>query len=325
MKLWIPWARTAALVVMAGLVWGANVAAQERPIAPPSGAQGKRVVAVNVVTQEGQPVEGLGAENFRGKYRGEAVKIVSVERDTGPRRIVIQSVSAARGLNGPAIAYNNPPAQFSGHGLRNQTPQVVQRTPGGAGQVGLPRAPIAAVCAVLAIAAFAALHVRAPELRWLALLLAPVSLAGAAAGRALREPATVAGFLEELPRDSPADVEGLSMLADLQLGADALLVMPIPHFAFGAVDRPELICFSKHRPGAPGEPDDVVIAVVNLDPHHAREATVHLDLPSIGRTWEEDLRVTDELTGRAYTWRADNYVRLDPATGPAHVFTVHGR
>ncbi|GAA1453718.1 alpha-1,4-glucan--maltose-1-phosphate maltosyltransferase [Nocardiopsis tropica] len=95
---------------------------------------------------------------------------------------------------------------------------------------------------------------------------------------------------------------------------------------FHHVDRPELICFSKHRPGAgPGDPDDAVIAVVNLDPHHAHEATVHLDLPSIGHTWEEELEVTDELTGRSYTWGADNYVRLDPATGPAHVFTVNGR
>ncbi|WP_179810548.1 maltotransferase domain-containing protein [Nocardiopsis sinuspersici] len=95
---------------------------------------------------------------------------------------------------------------------------------------------------------------------------------------------------------------------------------------FHHVDRPELLCFSKHRPGdGPDDPDDTVIAVVNLDPHHAREATVHLDLPSIGHAREEELRVTDELTGRSYTWGTDNYVRLDPATGPAHVFTVNGR
>ncbi|WDZ91948.1 alpha-1,4-glucan--maltose-1-phosphate maltosyltransferase [Nocardiopsis sp. HUAS JQ3] len=95
---------------------------------------------------------------------------------------------------------------------------------------------------------------------------------------------------------------------------------------FHHVDRPEIVCFSKHRPGTgPKDPDDAVIAVVNLDPHHAREATVHLDLPSIGLTREEELRVTDELTGRSYTWGADNYVRLDPAAGPAHVFTVSGR
>ena len=95
---------------------------------------------------------------------------------------------------------------------------------------------------------------------------------------------------------------------------------------FHHVDRPELVCFSKYRPGTgPDEPDDLVVVVVNLDPHHAREATVHLDLPSVGRDREEELAVTDELTGRSYTWRAANYVRLDPSTGPAHVFTVSGR
>jgi starch synthase (maltosyl-transferring) len=95
---------------------------------------------------------------------------------------------------------------------------------------------------------------------------------------------------------------------------------------FHHVDRPELLCFSKYRPGTgPDDPDDLVVVVVNLDPHHVREATVHLDLPSIGRDWEEELKVTDELTGRSYTWRAANYVRLDPASGPAHVFAVSGR
>ncbi|MEV2276272.1 alpha-1,4-glucan--maltose-1-phosphate maltosyltransferase [Nocardiopsis sp. NPDC049922] len=95
---------------------------------------------------------------------------------------------------------------------------------------------------------------------------------------------------------------------------------------FHHVDQPELLCFSKHRPAErPGDPDDLVIGVVNLDPHHAREATVHLDLPSIGRTWEEELTVTDALSGQTHVWRADNYVRLDPAITPAHVFTTTGR
>ena len=135
---------------------------------------------------------------------------------------------------------------------------------------------------------------------------------------------------EYRPRDlAAADASGatiaplITRLNELRRAHPAL--RELRNLRFHHVDRPELICFSKHRPGPPGGPDDVVIVVVNLDPHHAREATVHLDLPSIGHIWEEDLKVTDELTGRSYTWRADNYVRLDPATGPAHVFTVNGR
>jgi hypothetical protein len=32
--------------------------------------------------------------------------------------------------------------------------------------------------------------------------------------------------------------------------------------------------------------------------------------------------VTGELTGESYLWGAANYVRVDPATRPAHIFTV---
>ncbi len=133
------------------------------------------------------------------------------------------------------------------------------------------------------------------------------------------------------PRDwAGAEAEGRSIsglitrLNRLRRAHPAL--RELRNLRFHPVDRPEIICFSKRRPGErPGDPDDLVVAVVNLDPHHVREATVHLDLPSIGRAWEEELKVTDELTGAAYTWGAANYVRLDPERGPAHVFTVNGR
>jgi starch synthase (maltosyl-transferring) len=67
---------------------------------------------------------------------------------------------------------------------------------------------------------------------------------------------------------------------------------------------------------------DVVLVVVNLNPHQVREATVHLDLPALGLDWSDELVVTDELSGESYRWRQANYVRLDPHTRPAHIFTV---
>jgi starch synthase (maltosyl-transferring) len=109
---------------------------------------------------------------------------------------------------------------------------------------------------------------------------------------------------------------------------------------FHPVDQPELICFSKRSYGAAGAPErtsgpaapgareeggdaaDTVLVVVNLDPHQAREATVWLDLPALGLSWGDELTVTDELTGQAFTWGQANYVRLDPAGQPAHIFTV---
>ncbi len=97
---------------------------------------------------------------------------------------------------------------------------------------------------------------------------------------------------------------------------------------FHAVDQPELMCYSKRAssriqagPHSYGERvDDIVIVVVNLNPYRAREATVWLDLPALGV--DGPFVVTDELSGESYWWGRANYVRLDPATRPAHIFTV---
>ena len=90
----------------------------------------------------------------------------------------------------------------------------------------------------------------------------------------------------------------------------------LDNIVFHDVDSPDLLAFSK-RTG-----DDCVLVVVNLDPHGAREATVHVDLPALGRGWEDTVLMHDEVTGADYTWGAHNYVRLDPFVEPAHIFVV---
>jgi starch synthase (maltosyl-transferring) len=81
------------------------------------------------------------------------------------------------------------------------------------------------------------------------------------------------------------------------------------------------MCFSKRIAKIPGKQgDDTVLVVVNLDPYQVREATVWLDMPALGL--DGDFTVTDELSGESYRWGPASYVRLDPATRPAHIFTV---
>ncbi|GAA4228459.1 alpha-1,4-glucan--maltose-1-phosphate maltosyltransferase [Actinomadura meridiana] len=125
------------------------------------------------------------------------------------------------------------------------------------------------------------------------------------------------------PRDwDGADLAGttiaplLTLLNTLRNSHPALQELRNPHFHY--VDQPELVAFSKRHL------DDVVLAVVNLNPHQAREATVHLDLRALGLPDDPDnaYTVTDQLDGATYTWTRSNYVRLDPHTKPAHVFTV---
>ncbi|MGJ6962296.1 alpha-1,4-glucan--maltose-1-phosphate maltosyltransferase [Streptosporangium sp. G11] len=97
---------------------------------------------------------------------------------------------------------------------------------------------------------------------------------------------------------------------------------------FHSVNHPDVICFSKRLPGAYDTATrrhglgDVVLVVVNLDPHNTHEATVSLDMPALGLDWQAEFVVDDELSGESYRWRQDNYVRLDPHIHPAHVFTL---
>jgi starch synthase (maltosyl-transferring) len=123
--------------------------------------------------------------------------------------------------------------------------------------------------------------------------------------RAAREGIGIADYITELNRIRRAH-PALRQLRNLR---------------FHHVDQPALMCFSKRVGNIHQTPGtDTVLVVVNLDPYRTREATVWLDMPALGM--DRDFIVTDELTGEAYRWGNANYVRLDPATRPAHIFTV---
>jgi starch synthase (maltosyl-transferring) len=87
--------------------------------------------------------------------------------------------------------------------------------------------------------------------------------------------------------------------------------------AFHATDNDQLIAYSK-RAG-----DDRVLTVVNLDPRHTQSGWVTVDPAPLGLEPGAAFRVHDRLGGDAYEWKAAaNFVILDPARTPAHVFTV---
>jgi starch synthase (maltosyl-transferring) len=84
-------------------------------------------------------------------------------------------------------------------------------------------------------------------------------------------------------------------------------------------DNADIVAFSK-RDVATG---DTVLVVCTVNPHEWREGTVSLDLAALGMTWDSGFTVRDQLSGAEYEWGQWNYVRLDPHSNPAHVFTVH--
>ena len=72
--------------------------------------------------------------------------------------------------------------------------------------------------------------------------------------------------------------------------------------------------------------DDVLLVVVNLDPHHPQEGTIWLDLEGLGLPADIPFEAHDELTGTTYIWQGpESYVRLDPAQQSAHVLHLRRR
>ena len=86
---------------------------------------------------------------------------------------------------------------------------------------------------------------------------------------------------------------------------------------FHPCDNPAIVCYSKTAG------DNAVVVVANTDPHNAQWSSVHLDLESLGLSADSPYQMHDLLTGVRYRWLGStNFVGLDPATCPVHVFRV---
>jgi starch synthase (maltosyl-transferring) len=92
--------------------------------------------------------------------------------------------------------------------------------------------------------------------------------------------------------------------------------------AFHEIDNEQLIAYSK----ATDDLSDVVLVVVNLDPHHVHSGWLTLPLESLGLSGSEPYQVHDLLGGGRYLWHGPrNYVEIDPRAAPAQIFRVRRR
>jgi starch synthase (maltosyl-transferring) len=88
---------------------------------------------------------------------------------------------------------------------------------------------------------------------------------------------------------------------------------------FHPTTNTEIIAYSK----VSDDGADIVLTVVNLDPHWPQEATLQLDLVALGLPYDDPYSVIDELSGERFEWRGSTpYVRLDPARRVAHVLVL---
>ncbi|MCJ0903132.1 alpha-1,4-glucan--maltose-1-phosphate maltosyltransferase [Rhodococcus sp. ARC_M6] len=87
---------------------------------------------------------------------------------------------------------------------------------------------------------------------------------------------------------------------------------------FHHIDNDALIAYSKFDPIT----GDAVLTIVNLNPYAAEDGTVWLDMPALGREWQDQMTVLDEVTGEQYHWGQANFVRLEPWRAVAHILAL---
>ncbi|MBL8483977.1 MAG: alpha-1,4-glucan--maltose-1-phosphate maltosyltransferase [Rhodocyclaceae bacterium] len=87
-------------------------------------------------------------------------------------------------------------------------------------------------------------------------------------------------------------------------------------------DNEHILCYGKYT----GDHAEMVVVVVNLDPHHAQSGWVRLPVERYGLDDARPYQMHDLLSGSRYLWHgARNFVSLDPRASPAHIFRLRRR
>jgi starch synthase (maltosyl-transferring) len=88
---------------------------------------------------------------------------------------------------------------------------------------------------------------------------------------------------------------------------------------FHPVDNDQLICYSKHT----ADFSNIILTVVNLDPHHTHTGWLELPLAQLGLEADQPFQVHDLLSDARYLWHSQRgYVELNPQVMPAHIFRI---
>lgn len=129
------------------------------------------------------------------------------------------------------------------------------------------------------------------------------------------------------PRDWDAAEEyGISALLT-QLNSIRRGHPPLQHLrnlTVHSTSNEALVCFSKHVPHRfhPRNVNETIIVVLTLDPFTEREGMVHFDMNALGLDSHASFEARDLLSGDAYTWSREAFVRLHPQRNPAHIIHI---
>jgi starch synthase (maltosyl-transferring) len=88
---------------------------------------------------------------------------------------------------------------------------------------------------------------------------------------------------------------------------------------FLSIDNEQMIAYAK----ATEDLSNIVVCVVNLDPHHVQSGWLELDPAALGMQPQQSYQMFDAISGAHYLWHGErNYVSLDPQRSPVHVMQL---
>ncbi len=91
---------------------------------------------------------------------------------------------------------------------------------------------------------------------------------------------------------------------------------------FHPVQNENIICYSKHT----DDYENVIVVVVNLDPHHSHSALLKLPVEDFGLDEQQTFQMHDLISNARYMWHTgENYLELNPNVVPAHIFRIRRR
>lgn len=119
--------------------------------------------------------------------------------------------------------------------------------------------------------------------------------------------------------DDPASLRSLITRIN-QIRRDNVSLQDDTSLRFHPTDNEQLLCYSKYS----AIHNNIIVIVVNLDPHFTQSGWVELPLEHFGINSQESYSVHDLLTDNNYLWHGvRNYVELNPQQLPAHIFRIY--
>ncbi len=121
--------------------------------------------------------------------------------------------------------------------------------------------------------------------------------------------------------DKPDSLKELISLVN-EIRRENLALQSDRGLRFHTTENGSLIAYTKST----FDQADVVLTVVNLDPHHTQSGMVTLPLQALGIDTDKSYQAHELLSGARYMWNGPrNYVEINPHAAPAQIFRFRRR